>query len=101
MELFVSTNSPDFLFVAWGDFLARLRTFSATLEVVAEAQLVLEMTSGRWVAFFSEAVRRRQARKFSVTFLAAFCDRPLARELRLLLLGELFALVAVSCRRNF
>ena len=44
---------------------ARLRTLPATFEVVADAQLVLEMTLGRWVALFSEAVRRRQARKFS------------------------------------
>ena len=96
----MSTDSPEFFLVAWGDFLMRLRTLPATFDVEADAQLVLGMTSERWIALFSGAVRRRQARKFFETFFAAFCERSLARELRLLLPGELFALVVVSCHRS-
>jgi hypothetical protein len=74
---------------------------SASFDVAVDAQLALEMAFGREVVFSPEAVLEIEVEKLFVTFFASLCDRSLARELMLVLLGELCSLVVMTCSLSF
>lgn len=69
--------------------------------MVVDAQLALKITLGREVVLYPEAVLEIEVEKLFVTFFASLWDRSLARELMLVLLGELFSLVVMTCSLNF
>jgi hypothetical protein len=95
------SDSMELLRVGWCGFSIRLRTLSASFDVVADAQLALEITFGREVVLFAEVVLETEVEKLFVTFFASLCDRSLARELMLVLLGELCSLVVMTCSLSF
>jgi hypothetical protein len=84
-----------------GDPSTRVRTLAASFDLVVDVQLAFVMVLGRVMDLFCEALQRIVAERLWVTFLATFCDRLLARELRLDLLDVFLSLGVISCSLNF